>query len=132
MKTIKKLHYMVALSLASLIGCDKKDEYPIKGELIKDVIMKSENSGQVYRVVGLNYEPSGTGRIPFVYSIIGSPEELTRLERELVSREERLEREGSDVKGDSIEINPNSNISSLDGVLLLPKDIRKVQKNDKD
>ena len=35
-------------------------------------------------------------------------------------------------KGDSIEINPNSNISSLDGVLLLPKDIRKVQKNDKD
>ena len=109
-----------ALSLASLIGCDNGDNYSVKGELLRDdVIQNSESFGPTYRVL-VGYRDSEGANQKFACSVIGNLYELEKLSKGFVSREE------NGVKGDSLEINPPSNIYGLDEVTITLDDIRKI------
>ena len=110
--TLLSLALAGAVGLAS-VGC--KDKFTLKGELIKDYVHKMQPEGNVYRIVVQNSEGIVT------YPVIGDSAELARLERYFVSRED------NGVKGDSIAINPESVIFSLDEVILLPENIKKIR-----
>ena len=90
------------------------DPYTIKGELAQDYIQNLGSFGELYRIV------VQTDKGLISYPILGEPNEIRDLERNLVSRGESPTH-----KGDTIAINPKSSVFSLDEVILLPENIKK-------
>jgi len=98
------------------INSYEKTRLPVlQGELLRDYIQNEGTNNELYRI---NFHTTqGAGTFP----VLGTPRELRALEGKFISREE------SGLQGDILSIDPNSNVFSLDEIILLPKHIKLVK-----
>ncbi len=91
----------------------------VQGELVRDYVQNVPNFGEVYRIAIENEEGV------FTYPILATSDEARILDDQFVSREE------TGARGDIVRVNTNTNVFSLDEIVLLSSNIRKIKSHKK-
>ncbi len=98
---------------------DENAAFSVRGELLKDGRQDIPSFGPVYRIF------IRTEKGVVTYPFLASENEISEMSKRYVSRED------SGTEGNYIGVNPNTNMFTLDEVMLSPENIRLIRSHGK-